>query len=33
VDYITVDTVCVPEPATVTLLGMGMLVFLIRKKK
>jgi len=33
VDYITVDTICIPEPATVTLLGLGTLALLRRKRK
>ncbi len=33
VDYITVDTVCVPEPATLALLGLGTLVLLKGKRK
>ena len=30
-DYVTVDTICIPEPATVALLGLGGL--LLRKRK
>ena len=30
-DYIHVDTICIPEPATITLLTIGTLVFLKRK--
>jgi len=33
VDYIKVKTCCIPEPATVTLLGLGALVLLKRKRK
>ena len=33
VDYITVETCCVPEPATVTLLSLGGLALLRRPKK
>lgn len=33
VDYITVDTACVPEPATLALLGLGTLVLIKRKRK
>jgi len=33
VDYITVDTICIPEPATVMLLGLGTLALLTRKRK
>lgn len=31
VDYITVETACVPEPATLVLLGLGSLVLIKRK--
>lgn len=31
VDQIVIDTICVPEPATMTLLALGGLVFLRRK--
>jgi len=33
VDYITVDTICIPEPATIMLLGLGTLVLIKRKRK
>ena len=31
-DYIHVDTICIPEPTTICLLAMGSLAFLRRKK-
>ncbi|MCX5634357.1 MAG: PEP-CTERM sorting domain-containing protein [Planctomycetota bacterium] len=31
-DYIHVDTICIPEPATIALLGLGVLT-LLRKRK
>ena len=33
VDSITVDTTCVPEPATMALLGMGGVLTLIRRRR
>jgi hypothetical protein len=33
VDYITVETCCIPEPATITLFSLGTLVLLTRKRK
>jgi len=33
VDYITVETCCVPEPVTIALLGMGALVLFVRQKR
>ena len=33
VDYITVDTLCVPEPTTICLLGLGGLALLYRKRQ
>jgi hypothetical protein len=32
IDYITVSTVCVPEPASLCLLGLGVLVSVITRK-
>jgi len=33
IDYITVSTVCVPEPASLCLLGLGALVSVISRKR
>jgi len=33
VDYITVHTVCIPEPATAMLLSLGTLAFLTKRRK
>ena len=33
VDQVIIDTICIPEPATVFLLGMGGLVTLTRKRR
>jgi hypothetical protein len=32
-DYIDVDTICIPEPATIVMLGLGALMSLLRRKK
>jgi hypothetical protein len=33
IDSITVDTICIPEPATILLLGVGGLVTALRKRR
>jgi len=33
VDQLTIDTICIPEPATLALLGIGGLMTLIRKRR
>lgn len=33
VDHVVIDTVCIPEPATMTLLGVGGLVALLKRKR
>ena len=33
VDQLTIDTICIPEPATLALLGIGGLITLIRKRR
>jgi len=33
VDYISLDTICLPEPATLAILGLGAIVSIIGRKK
>lgn len=33
VDELVIDTICIPEPATFALLGLGCLIFCTRKRK
>jgi len=33
VDYVTVDTICIPEPVSLCLLGLGGLILLYKRKR